>query len=91
MNLSARRRDADLAEMRAHSKAVAYRTSAQRLRQHLRRDWKLPLAVGMSSGIASGLLPVVAILRTGSGLLRLAAYASQVSHQALVYLARNAR
>ena len=91
MKLLACRRDADLAELRARSAALAYRQSADRLQSRLHRNWIWPLAGGLGSGMIAGLFPFTATLRAGNGLLRLAVSASQVPYGALAHLVRNAR
>ena len=90
MNLSTRRRNADLAAARAQASAYSYRQSAERLHSRLRHDWKLPLALGLGTGALAGLVPLAATVRAGSAALKLAMSLSQVPYAALARLARNA-
>ena len=88
MNLSARRRHVELAEIRAQASAANYRQSAEYLRSRLHRDWRWPLAAGFGAGAMAGVIPLAATLRAGSVLLRWVISASRVPYGALSRLAR---
>lgn len=91
MKLSAQRRAADLAAVRASEARTKCVTAVANLRQQLRRDWKWPLVTGFGGGVSAGLLPVAATLRIGNGVLRLATILSTVPLDAMTRFMSRAR